>query len=100
MCGIAGIFNINGTKISESDLKSMTDKIGHRGPDGEGVFVDDNLGLGHRRLAILDTSALGSQPMFSKNGEWGVVFNGCIYNYQEIKNELKSKGHSFISTTD
>lgn len=100
MCGITGIFNINGTAVSSAVLKNMTDKIAHRGPDGEGVFIEENIGLGHRRLAILDTSSLGNQPMFSKNGEWAVVFNGCIYNYPEIKKELISLGHSFISTTD
>lgn len=100
MCGIAGIFNINGSSASLSIIKAMTTKIAHRGPDGEGFFVDENIALGHRRLAILDTSALGSQPMESKSGEWVVVFNGCIYNYLEIKSQLKAKGHSFISTSD
>ncbi|WP_317898643.1 asparagine synthase (glutamine-hydrolyzing) [Aurantibacillus circumpalustris] len=100
MCGIAGIFNINGNPTSLSTIKAMTTKIAHRGPDGEGFYVKENIALGHRRLAILDTSALGSQPMESKNGEWVVVFNGCIYNYLELKSELKSKGHSFVSTTD
>lgn len=100
MCGIAGIFNINGDPVSRSVLKSMTNRIAHRGPDGEGFFVEDGIGLGHRRLAILDTSSLGGQPMESKNGEWVVVFNGCIYNYPELKSHLRSKGHSFISTTD
>lgn len=100
MCGIAGIFNINGNPTSVNLIKAMTTKIAHRGPDGEGVYVEGNIALGHRRLAILDTSALGSQPMESKNGEWVVVFNGCIYNYLELKSQLKSKGHSFVSTTD
>jgi len=100
MCGIAGIFNIGGTPTSLSTIKAMTTKIAHRGPDGEGFYVEENIALGHRRLAILDTSDKGSQPMESKNGEWVVVFNGCIYNYLELKSQLKSKGHSFISTTD
>ena len=100
MCGIAGIFNINGNPMSLNTIKAMTTKIAHRGPDGEGFYVEENIALGHRRLAILDTSALGSQPMESKNGEWVIVFNGCIYNYLELKSHLKSKGHSFISTTD
>ena len=100
MCGIAGIFNINGNPTSLNTIKAMTTKIAHRGPDGEGFYVEENIALGHRRLAILDTSALGSQPMESKNGEWVVVFNGCIYNYLELKSHLKSKGHSFVSTTD
>ncbi len=100
MCGIAGIFNINGSPTSLNTIKAMTTKIAYRGPDGEGFYVEENIALGHRRLAILDTSALGSQPMESKNGEWVVVFNGCIYNYLELKSQLKAKGHSFISTTD
>jgi asparagine synthase (glutamine-hydrolysing) len=100
MCGIAGIFNINGDRISEDVLNSMIANLAHRGPDGEGMYIDGNIGLGHRRLAILDTSSLGKQPMYSKNGEWAVVFNGCIYNYQELKKELISRGHTFVSTTD
>ncbi|MGZ3884101.1 MAG: asparagine synthase (glutamine-hydrolyzing) [Bacteroidia bacterium] len=100
MCGITGIFNINGAPASRDIIRSMTDKIAHRGPDGDGFFVEENVALGHRRLAILDTSSLGSQPMASKNGEWIVVFNGCIYNYRELKEQLKTKGHTFISTTD
>jgi len=100
VCGIAGIFNISGNPTSLEVIKAMTNKIAHRGPDGEGFFVEENIALGHRRLAIIDTSPLGNQPMTSKNGQWVVVFNGCIYNYQELREELKSKGHSFISTTD
>lgn len=100
MCGIAGIFNINGVSTSFNTIKGMTDNIAHRGPDGEGFYVEENVALGHRRLAILDTSSLGNQPMESKNGEWVVVFNGCIYNFLELRLELKSKGHTFISTTD
>lgn len=100
MCGIAGIFNINGNPTALSTIKAMTTSIAHRGPDGEGFYVEENFALGHRRLAILDTSSLGSQPMESKNGEWVVVFNGCIYNHLELKSHLKSKGHVFYSTTD
>lgn len=100
MCGIAGIFNINGSPTSLSTIKAMTSQIAHRGPDGEGFYVEENIALGHRRLAIIDTSAKGNQPMESKNGEWVVVFNGCIYNYLELKSQLKAKGHSFVSTTD
>jgi asparagine synthase (glutamine-hydrolysing) len=100
MCGIAGVFNLNGEPVALNTIKAMTNRIAHRGPDGEGFFVDENLALGHRRLAILDTSALGGQPMESKNGEWVVIFNGCIYNYLELKSQLKAMGHSFVSTTD
>jgi asparagine synthase (glutamine-hydrolysing) len=100
MCGIAGIYNIGGAPASLNTVKAMTTAIAHRGPDGEGFYVEENIALGHRRLAILDTSVLGSQPMESKNGEWVVIFNGCIYNFLELKSQLKAKGHSFVSTTD
>ncbi|MBS1635491.1 MAG: asparagine synthase (glutamine-hydrolyzing) [Bacteroidetes bacterium] len=100
MCGIAGIFNLNGNAVSLNTIKAMANKIAHRGPDGEGFYMEDNIAFGHRRLAILDVSPLGNQPMESKNGEWVVIFNGCIYNYLELKSHLKSKGHSFISNTD
>ncbi len=100
MCGIAGIFNLNGEAVASNTIKAMMQRIAHRGPDGEGIFEEENIALGHRRLAILDTSDKGSQPMLSKDGNWTIVFNGCIYNYRELKEELKIKGHKFISTTD
>jgi asparagine synthase (glutamine-hydrolysing) len=100
MCGITGILNFNKEPVASQHLKAMTYSIAHRGPDGEGIFIDKNVGLGHRRLSIIDTSNLGAQPMESRNGNWVVVFNGCIYNYLEIKSKLKALGHSFVSTTD
>ena len=100
MCGIAGIFNFNKQPIAHETIKAMTDAIAHRGPDGEGVFVDEYAGLGHRRLAILDVSSRGAQPMASRNGDWVIVFNGCIYNFKALKLELQSKGHEFLSTSD
>lgn len=100
MCGIAGIFNLNHEPIALQTIKSMTGALAHRGPDGDGFYVSQNIALGHKRLAILDVSDKGSQPMSSKNGEWVVVFNGCIYNFLELKQELKSKGHGFTSSTD
>ena len=100
MCGIVGVFNLNGSPFSEGRLKSMASTIAHRGPDGEGYYVKDNIALAHRRLAILDTSSNGAQPMTSKSGKWVLIFNGCIYNYLELKQELMAKGHGFISTTD
>lgn len=100
MCGIAGIFHLNGAAAGEKQIKQMTQALAHRGPDGEDVFVQDNLALGHRRLAILDISPKGRQPMASKNGEWVIVFNGCVYNFRELKLELQARGHEFISTSD
>lgn len=100
MCGIVGVFNLNGEPFGLSALKTMAKQMAHRGPDGEGYFVDNQIALAHRRLAILDTSSRGAQPMTSKDGNWVVVFNGCIYNFLELKQELRSRGHEFVSTTD
>ena len=100
MCGILGIYNLNRAPIALSTLKYMADKIAHRGPDGEGYYVKDEIGLAHKRLAILDISQRGAQPMSSKEGKWIITFNGCIYNYLELKQDLLTKGHQFISTTD
>lgn len=99
MCGLTGIFNLNGDRVSEPVLRQMTSRLRHRGPDGDGIFLDENLGLGHRRLAILDISDKGAQPMTSGNGNWIVAFNGCIYNYRELKKQLTSRCH-FVSTSD
>ncbi len=100
MCGITGIYNLNRKPVSSSLLKVMTDVIAHRGPDGEGVFTEDGIGLGHRRLAILDVNPRSNQPMPSKNSDWIIVFNGCIYNFQKLKLELRTKGHEFHTTSD
>ena len=100
MCGIVGIFNLNKNLVDEKLMKSMLDKISHRGPDSEGFFIKNNIALAHKRLSILDTSINGSQPMSSKTNKWTIVFNGCIYNFAELKEELKSKGHVFKSKTD
>lgn len=78
----------------------MAETIAHRGPDDEGFYIKENIALAHKRLAIIDTSKNGTQPMISRNGKWVVVFNGCIYNFLELKQELKSLGHEFVSTTD
>lgn len=100
MCGIAGVFNFNKQPVSHQTIKTMVDAMAHRGPDGEGLYIDENMALGHRRLSILDISPKGAQPMMSHNGEWVVVFNGCIYNYLDLRLDLKSKGHDFVSTGD
>lgn len=100
MCGIAGVFNLNGDPVSLGLIQKVTRALEHRGPDDEGFYVNKNLGLGHRRLSIIDTSAAGRQPMMSKDGRWTLVFNGCIYNFMELKMELTSKGQQFVSQTD
>ena len=100
MCGILGTFNLNRKPVHRDLIKSMGDKIAHRGPDCEGLYIKDNIGLAHKRLAILDTSKKGAQPMGSKDGTWIIIFNGCIYNFCELKQDLKTKGHTFFSKTD
>lgn len=100
MCGIVGVFNLSGEPFGLTALRKMADAIAHRGPDGDGYYTHENIALAHRRLAILDVTPKGAQPMTSKNGDWVVVFNGCIYNFLELKLELQAKGHEFVSTTD
>jgi asparagine synthase (glutamine-hydrolysing) len=100
MCGISGIFNFSGEPVSHQEINAMNSALCHRGPDGVGSFIDGPIAFGHRRLAILDTSARANQPMTSKDGDWTIVFNGCIYNYLELKLELKAKGHQFVTSTD
>ena len=100
MCGIAGIYNLNGKRVDEMQIKRMTDAIRHRGPDGEGYFTDGNLGLGHRRLAVLDLTEAGRQPMTEESGRFHITYNGEVYNFQEIRKELESAGCRFRSRTD
>ena len=100
MCGITGVFNLDNEPFTLTQLKQMAAVIEHRGPDGEGYYVHNNVALAHKRLSILDTSTKGSQPMTSKNNDWIISFNGCIYNFMELKQELKTKGHEFVSTSD
>ena len=100
MCGIAGIFNTDGKPVSVVTLRSMTDAIAHRGPDGEGFFTDSFIGLGHRRLAIIDLSEAGHQPMVTPEGDAVLSYNGEVYNFQELRTELEGNGYSFRSRTD
>ena len=100
MCGIAGVFNFNGEQVSPIILRAMTDIIAHRGPDGEGQWIDGNIGLGHRRLAILDLTPAGSQPMVSRCQRYVLTYNGEIYNFRELRIELEALGHQFRSKTD
>jgi asparagine synthase (glutamine-hydrolysing) len=102
MCGIAGIVMKNRREELSVPLKQMTDAISHRGPDGEGFFCPEGKGvaLGHRRLSIIDLSHEADQPMHSADGRYTIVFNGEIYNYIEIREELKAGGHSFSTSSD
>lgn len=100
MCGIAGFINLDDDLISPTILKNMTDSIAHRGPDGEGHWIEKNVGLGHRRLAIIDLSPAGHQPMISHNHRYVLSYNGEVYNYRELRNELETAGYLFHSNTD
>jgi asparagine synthase (glutamine-hydrolysing) len=100
MCGIAGLLYGDGRPVSPVVLKRMTDAIQHRGPDGEGSFIDGACGLGHRRLAIIDLSAAGHQPMATQDGRYVISYNGEVYNFNELRIELEALGHQFHSRTD
>lgn len=100
MCGIAGILNLDGSPASAALVKAMSDALAHRGPDGEGQFIEGAVGLGHRRLAIIDLSPAGRQPMESGDGRFIISYNGEVYNFQALRTELQGKGHRFRSRSD
>ncbi|MGH7757130.1 MAG: asparagine synthase (glutamine-hydrolyzing), partial [Vulcanimicrobiaceae bacterium] len=103
VCGIAGIWHLDGRPLASGAIERFTRALAHRGPDGEGIELlgdDRTLGLGHRRLAIFDRSAAGRQPMRSADGRYWISFNGEIYNFVELRRELESVGYRFTSRTD
>src|SRR5262245_58204388 len=100
MCGIAGVLNLAGEPVAPSTVKRMTDAVAHRGPDGEGQYTSGNVGLGHRRLAIIDLSDAARQPMASHDGRWQIVYNGELYNFRELRTELEPLGHRFRTRSD
>lgn len=100
MCGIAGVFYFSERQNAEEGiLKKMCDALAHRGPDAEGFCYEGNIGLGHRRLKIIDLEG-GRQPMFNEDGKIAIVFNGEIYNFIDLKEELAKKGHIFKTRSD
>lgn len=99
MCGFVGFMDKLNKEEKQKSIKVMADRIIHRGPDEEGYYVDEDVALGHRRLSIIDLSG-GGQPMFNEDGSMVVVFNGEIYNYQDIKKDLEEKGHIFKTNSD
>ena len=98
MCGIAGILHFNNIPVERSLIQKMTDTMAHRGPDADGFFVDDQIALGFRRLAIIDLSEAANQPFTSNDGRYIMTFNGEIYNYAEVKPLLT--GYAFRTTSD
>jgi asparagine synthase (glutamine-hydrolysing) len=101
VCGIAGRINyISERPVSAALVQGMCDLIAHRGPDGSGAWTRGHAGLGHRRLAIIDLSEAGAQPMSTSDGQIWLTFNGEIYNFMELRSELEARGHRFRSQTD
>lgn len=100
MCGIAGILQTNGQPASGDVIQSMTDLIAHRGPDGEGHHIVGPLALGHRRLSIIDLTDAARQPMLTRDGRYAITYNGEIYNFKEIRDQLLARGYSFHSSGD
>jgi len=100
MCGIAGIINRNRSTVDEGILWAMTDSLAHRGPDGRGIHIDGPVGLGHRRLAVIDLSERAHQPMNTEDGRFVITYNGEIYNFKELRKELQKEGTKFTSHSD
>jgi asparagine synthase (glutamine-hydrolysing) len=100
MCGICGVLRFDGQPPDAAVLSMMADSLRHRGPDGAGTYVNGPIGLGHRRLAIIDLSAAAAQPMTNEDGSLWLTYNGEIYNFADIRQTLISKGHTFRSRTD
>src|SRR4029077_11766317 len=100
VCGLAVMLGLGGRQADGAVLSRMARSIAHRGPDGSGLYLDHQVGFGFRRLAILDLSPTGHQPMCSEDGQIVIVFHGEIYHYIELRDELSADGHSFRSTSD
>ena len=99
MCGICGVVNFDRSPVNPADLRTMMSSMKHRGPDDEGIYVDNNVGFGHVRLSILDLSEAGHQPMFFRDNQYCITYNGEIFNYLELRSELSSK-YEFETNTD
>lgn len=99
MCGIAGIFGIKGRPVEAFEVQNMCDAMTHRGPNDEGFYINGNIGLGMRRLSVIDI-ATGHQPIRNENGSIQVIQNGEIYNFRELRQQLKGRGHTFYTGTD
>ncbi len=100
MCGIGGIVRLDGGPVEPAALDALTDAVSHRGPDARGTVIRGHVGLGHRRLSILDLTAAGAQPMLSENGDVALTFNGEIYNFMELRRDLEARGRTFRSHCD
>ncbi len=99
MCGIVGFHDNLDKNEKDKIIKKMADRIIHRGPDSDGYYTNNHMALGFRRLAIIDLNT-GSQPIYNEKKDMVIIFNGEIYNYQELKEDLLKKGHKFRTKTD
>jgi len=100
MCGISGIFEFDQARTVDGDvIHRMNESLRHRGPDDEGIHLEPGIGLGHRRLSIIDVAG-GHQPISNEDGSIWVLLNGEIYNYPELSQDLQSRGHRFVSRSD
>src|SRR6195952_481414 len=100
MCGIGGELRLDGSAADPEAVRRMLPCLETRGPDGEGLWTERSVAFGHRRLKIIDLSEAGAQPMTDEQLGLTLVFNGCIYNYQELRDELRGHGYTFFSTSD
>ncbi|MCC6864887.1 MAG: asparagine synthase (glutamine-hydrolyzing) [Ignavibacteria bacterium] len=100
MCGISGIYNFNSAPVNEAQLRGMNRTIHHRGPDGDGIFIDNNAGIGSTRLAIIDLREIANMPLYDNENRYVIVYNGEIFNYLELRRELIEKGHKFNTNSD
>lgn len=100
MCGVVGVWRFDGRPVDPASARDMRDALTHRGPDDAGLWVEGPVALGHRRLSIIDLSEAGRMPMASPDGSVRAVFNGEVYNFRELRAELRAKGHPFHSETD
>src|ERR1700761_1018575 len=98
MCGIAGILDLKSRMIDPAVIQRMSDAMAHRGPDADGFYREDFLGLGHRRLSIIDLSSAANQPFVDNSGRYLIVFNGEMYNYEGVRSMLP--GYAFRTTGD
>ncbi|HEX3976539.1 MAG TPA: asparagine synthase (glutamine-hydrolyzing) [Solirubrobacteraceae bacterium] len=100
MCGVTGIFQLDGDHVAPGTVRAMTDALVHRGPDGEGLFCEGPIGIGHRRLAVIDKSTAADQPMSTPDGRYVLSYNGEVYNFRELRSELEADGARFLSHGD
>src|SRR5580693_6543615 len=99
MCGIAGMFNLDRAPVTPESLRGMIRMLSHRGPDSTGLHLENGVGLAHARLSIIDLAG-GQQPMRNEDSSLWITFNGEIFNYVELREELRSKGHRFVTNSD